>query len=452
MLEAVGVAWFQVCRADEGHTSPTAVRRGAGTSSRPWALRMSELQMTRRLVLVTALAAGVLAASCGNGETRADTLRAQALDAGLEPLRQMPYRGHPDLVSLGEALFFDPIVGGEFDVACGTCHHPTLGFGDGRDLPIGVAGVGLGPDRFYPDGANLRPLGELRPLGRHSPTIVNLRLAIAQAESRGQAATFTWDGRITALSVFAHTPLRTRDEMRGDSMQALDIVPEVLARIESIDEYRDRFARVFPETAATGIDDDHFAQAISAYMLSINSAPTAYDRFFLGEDAPNQQFLDGLELFLELDCVQCHNGVALTDFGFHRTGVEGNVLSRPFQGGVDIGREEATGRVADRFMFRTATLREVAHTAPYMHSGTLSTLEDVVRNYTDGRNPLETLDGYDGHPLERGSPRALSDDEVAALVALLEAMSSPDGWLETTYPAPLSVPSGLAPAAIEDLP
>lgn len=408
----------------------------------------------RTLIAIAVLSAG-FATACSSDEaetTRADALRAQALERGLAPLTAMPYRGHAELVELGEALFFDPIVGGELDVACGTCHHPTLGFGDARDLPIGVAGVGLGPDRHYPDGANLRAFGELRPLGRHSPTIVNLRLAVEQAESRGDDPVFTWDGRITTLTEFSHTPIRTRDEMRGDAMQALDMVPEVIARVEAIDEYRERFARVFPETASTGITDDHFAQAMSAYLLSVNSAPTEWDRFLAGGPAPGGQFLDGVELFLELDCVQCHNGVALTDYGFHRTAIEGNVLSRPFQGGVDIGREEATGRVSDRFRFRTATLREVAHTAPYMHSGTLATLEDVVRNYTEDHNPLEGVEGYEGQPLERGRPRPLSDDEIAALVTLLEAMSSPDRWLEATYPAPERVPSGLAPAAIEELP
>ncbi len=416
---------------------------------------MGTTMVRRSLTLSLCLAAAGWAAACDDDPSdnpRADLLREQALDAGLEPLTSMPYRGHPELVSLGEALFFDPIVGGELDVACATCHHPTLGFGDGRDLPIGVAGVGLGPDRHYPDGANVRALGDLRPLGRHSPTIVNLRLAVTQTEARGGEVGFTWDGRISNLTEFSHTPIRTRDEMRGDAMQALDIVPEVLARISAIDEYRERFARVFPETASTGITDDNFAQAMSAYLLSVNSAPTAWDRYLAGGAPPSERFLDGLELFLELDCVQCHNGVALTDFSFHRTGVEGNVLSRPFQGGVDIGREEATGTVSDRFRFRTATLREVAHTAPYMHSGTLGTLEDVVRNYTGGGNPLEGLDGYDGQPLERGQPRPLTDEEVAALVSVLEAMSSPDGWLEQTYPVPATVPSGLAPAAIETLP
>lgn len=387
------------------------------------------------------------------GHDRAEMLRARARAMGLASTTELhelsAAEADREIVALGRDLFFDPILSGELDVACSTCHHPTLGFADGRALPIGVAGVGLGPDRYYPEGANIRPVGELRPLGRHSPTVLNLAALVHDAEQQERDMSFTWDGRITALADFAHIPLQTRDEMRGDAVPAAEIVDEVVARLAAIEGYEVRFRSVFPELFTTPLEIGHVEQALNAFLLSLTSPPTAWDRFLDGEAPPSEAFLDGLELFLDLGCATCHTGSALSDGGFHRTGVAPNELSRPFQGGVDIGREESTGRQADRFRFRTATLREVARTAPYMHSGMLASLEDVVLNYTSGDNPLADLEPYDGAELERGTPRILSDDEVAALIVLLESMSSPPGVIEATFPGPDVVPSGLPASALE---
>lgn len=419
--------------------------------------------MVRALTTLTALAVA-LALGCGDsGEStgdgnepaeseRAELLRAEALSRGLAPLPMHEQTAAP-LAEVGRLLFFDPILGGELDVACATCHHPDFGFADATDLPIGVAGVGLGPERGYPEGANHRPLGELRPLGRNSPTMLNLRTMAEDARARGLEPTFNWDGRIVALAQFAHTPVRDRDEMRGDAFGALDTQRVLLERINAIDEYRERFSAVAPEVAVTGIESVHLERALTQFILSLATGPNDLDRFLDGGPAPDDTFLDGLALFLELDCVSCHSGVAMTDHQFHRTGAPPNTLSRPFQVGIDIGRQEPTGAAADRYAFRTAPLRDVARTAPYMHSGMLESLEDVVRFYTSGENHLAPYDdGVGIDDLERGTPRALSDDEVAALVRFLEGVSASPEAVHALSPVPDEVPSGLAPAAIELVP
>lgn len=381
--------------------------------------------------------------------TRSAELRLRAREAGLIPLLENPVTSSPALVEIGEALFFDPVLGGELDVACSTCHHPTMGFADGVDFPIGVAGEGLGPDRHYPPGAQYRELGELRELGRSSPTLMNLAILLEDARSRGIDPPLTWDGRTAEFGGFSRMPMRVRDEMRGDEFPQLSTMDVLLERLDGLDWYRSRFTEVFPEVLEQGIELHHFTMALSAYQLSLVSPPTEYDLFLAGGPAPDTEFLDGMELFLELGCANCHNGLSTSDLSFHRTGVPVGRLSRPFQAGIDIGRQELTGRASDRFRFRTAPLREVAHTAPYMHNGSLATLEDVVLFYTSGENPLaEHAPEVTMDQLERGTPRALQEGEVAALVRFLHGMSSSEGVIEQLFPEPESVPSGLDVSAV----
>ena len=383
--------------------------------------------------------------------TRESALRQRALDEGLISLRDLTLIvPDPALVELGRDLFFDPILGGELDVACSTCHHPQLGFADNVDFPIGVGGVGLGADRRYTAVAHdNRALGPLRPLGRSSPTVLNLQLLAIEADARALPTPFLWDGRADELSDFTQMPITVRDEMRGDAWPQLDGMSGLLARLSENDAWRARFEETFDLDSEAPLVLSHMQLAFNAFMLSLVSPPNALDDFLEGSAAPSEQFLNGLELFMDLSCSGCHNGVSMSDGGFHLTGVPVGELSRPLAGGVDVGRMEPTGRERDRYLFRTGPLREIAHTAPYMHNGTLETLEDVVRFYVSGTNPLaEALPPVPDERLERGTPRDLTDNEVADLVHFLESLSSPAGELERLFPEPDSVPSLLPPSGV----
>lgn len=380
----------------------------------------------------------------------AERVRQLALEAGLLPLNQdAPLLLDEQLVALGETLFFDPLLAGEQDVACSTCHHPSLAFADGRDFPIGVGGVGLGPERAYAQGAHDRVLGPLRPLGRSSPTIANLSILARQMEKARSMTAFTWDGRFSELATFSHVPLGTRDEMRGDAWPQLSAVEGVLERLNEHPAYRERFENVYGLSRQEPIDDLHLERAISSFMLSINSPPNELDRLLDGDLDTDASFVRGLELFVELGCSNCHRGEAMSDALFHRTGVPFGDLTRPLAGGFDVGHMEFTGRESDRYRFRTAPLREIAHTAPYMHNGTLHTLRDVIQFYTGGENPLAGAPVPVGDDeIERGTPRALSGAEVNDLERFLIGLSSAPGELESLYPGPQTVLSGLAPSAL----
>jgi len=155
------------------------------------------------------------------------------------------------------------------------------------------------------------------------------------------------------------------------------------------------------------------ARALASYVRSILSGASPVDRYLNGKrDALSEQARKGLEIFRgKGNCIACHIGPNFTDDRFHNTGVA-------WRGGKlrDLGRFVVTGKVADQGAFKTPTLREVAQTAPYMHDGSLASLEQVVEFYNRGGNPNSWQD-----PEVR--PLKLTADEKRALVAFLESLS-----------------------------
>ena len=192
---------------------------------------------------------------------------------GLSPLPDIPYppdnRHDPARISLGRLLFFDPILGGESapwikeaagkapyrfrgnDVACATCHHPTLGFADGRPLSAGVSGgqfngFDLGPERVVPGQSLITGL----PVGiepRNAPTIFNTAFNGFNSITPTSESFMFLDGRVTeGLEEQAILPITSRDEMAGDAYSADVAQDSVAARVASIPEYVARFAQAFP--------------------------------------------------------------------------------------------------------------------------------------------------------------------------------------------------------------
>jgi cytochrome c peroxidase len=163
----------------------------------------------------------------------------------------------------------------------------------------------------------------------------------------------------------------------------------------------------------TGLEPEMVARALASYVRTIMSGDSSYDRYISGDTkALSGQALVGLGLFREKGrCTVCHAGPNLTDDSFHNTGIawrHGALL--------DPGRFKVTGGTEDRGAFKVPTLREVAKTAPYMHDGSLATLEDVVDYYDRGGNPNPGLD-------EDLRPMHLTAEEKRALVAFLKSLS-----------------------------
>jgi len=373
----------------------------------------------------------------------------------LRPLGEAPYPADngPSAarIDLGRFLFFDPILSGEKDVACGTCHHPSLAFADGRQFGAGVSGVGLGPTRILSVSAISGLPIDLGP--RNTPTVLN---AAFNADESGAASPLGfqfWDGRARGLEEQARGPIASRGEMAGDAYPLEEARDSVVARLRSIAEYVRLFRGAFPTEAAIHpgaevISMDTYGRAVAAYERELVTRFSPYDRYALGENAaltPSQK--RGLELFFtKAGCNSCHAGPMFSDFRFHVVGVPQEGSGTVLLPGDDVGREESTGDPADRYAFRTATLRNVALTAPYMHDGAFATLNAVVRFYNDGARPRHAaMDDAVLDPLVR-QPLDLTDGEVADLVGFLEALTDPGTGLDPLLlTIPEAVPSGLTP-------
>jgi cytochrome c peroxidase len=383
----------------------------------------------------------------------------------LQTLGPIPYPPdnppRQERIALGRMLFFDPILGGERDVACGTCHHPAFAFADSRQFGAGTSGEGLGPSRLVSNSA-IAPFAEVALEPRNSPTVFNTAFNADEFGLPTHQGFQFLDGRVKSLEVQATKPITSRVEMRGDAYGSDDALAtavaldSVLERLRLIQEYVARFEVAFPieqaeviaGTRANILDSSTYARALASYERELVTRNSAYDRYVLGDDqALNADQKKGLELFFTKGrCSSCHSGPMFSDFAFIVQGVPQEGTGKVVLPGDDAGREEFTHDLADRFAFRTLGLRNVALTAPYMHDGVFQTLRDVVQFYNNGcqpRHPLVTDAMIDPRLVQ---PLGLTDEEINQIVAFMEALTDPGTALNPMLlTVPKSVPSGLEP-------
>ncbi len=381
------------------------------------------------------LLASFLAVGCVDGPSQPDVLETDLVERyNLQPLPAMvhPADNLPNSrrIELGRLLFFDPILSATEDVACGTCHIPELGMADGRELPIGPSGIGLGPDRVMTDPDMLEE-------GRASMTVINAGFNQFLRQRTADGFLF-WDGRKRRLENLVTLPIRERTEMRGDVVPIEESLAAAVGRVRAIPEYEMLFRAAFPERAGavTAIDSVTMAKALAQFVRSVVSDDSPYDRFVAGDaNALTRQEKRGLVLFREkAACSACHSGPMFSDFDFHVVGAK--QLGPGFQETPheDFGRWIVTELESDRWAFRTPTLRNIAETAPYMHSGGYADLRDVLEflNRGGGDHPAIPRSRIEVRPV--GLTPAEMDDLIAFLYAL-----SDDPGIET----PATVPSGL---------
>jgi len=373
----------------------------------------------------------------------------------LQVLGDIPYPPdnlpRQERIALGRLIFFDPIISGEKNVACGTCHHPAFGFADGRQFGAGVSGSGLGPSRILSKSTVTGDPIDFEP--RNSPTVWNAAFNGVQSAIPSHVGLQFMDGRAKGLEEQAKGPITSRVEMKGDPYTSEVAMDSVVARLRAIPEYVTRFRDAFPDEASTMtgdaiVNEDTYGRAIGAYERELVTRNSAYDRYVQGDDnALNDLQKKGLELFFtKAKCASCHNGPMFSDYQFVVQGVPQEGGGKAVITGDDTGREEFTKNPADRYAFRTLTLRNIELTAPYMHDGVLKTLEDVVRFYNDGAQPRHPQITDDMLPAVLKDPLDLTEDEIKALVAFMKALTDHGDALPafmTTVPA--KVPSGLMP-------
>jgi cytochrome c peroxidase len=308
---------------------------------------------------------------------------------------------------LGRLLYFDKRLSSDGTIACASCHQPGQAFSNGQPVATGIKGQ---------QGT------------RAVPTDINR--AYSKVTAKPQPGTGTdgaadpaiqpqfWDGRAPSLEEQAKGPLSNPLEMTTET------TPEAayqtcVARLRAIPGYVQRFQRVFGTKAFT---IDHVCLAIATFERTILSGNSPYDRWLAGDkSAMTQAQAHGQQVFKKAKCDACHSGFDFTDNAFANIGV-GMDTADP-----DLGRYLITKRDSDRGAFKTPTLRDVEHTAPYMHNGSMKTLEAVVDHYDQGGTPNPWLD-------QRIVPLKLTAQEKADLVAFMKALSG-EGWQQIQPPA-----------------
>jgi cytochrome c peroxidase len=322
-------------------------------------------------------------------------------------------------VDLGRRLFLDPMLSRDRSVSCSTCHRQDMAFADDKPLAVGIAGrVGK----------------------RHSPSLVN----------RGLGRVQFWDGRAATLEALALMPLRDVNEM--------DLPPdEAVVRLSADPSYVAAFQAAFGRSPSA----EDMGRALASFVRVIRSEKSAYDRFVAGDKtALTDEQQRGLQVFRTRGrCTICHSEPTFTDENFQNTGVAWRPNAEGPGGAFqDDGQFAVSRNERDRGKFKTPTLREIARTAPYMHDGSLATLEAVVDFYDKGGRPNPNL-----FPVIR--PLGLSPEEKQVLVKFLGSLSgdvtstmlprdrtSPD--FAGTW-TPLPAPTGATPPSVplwDDLP
>jgi cytochrome c peroxidase len=345
-----------------------------------------------------------------------------------EPLAVEPPKGLPALlayvpaanpltrakVELGKQLYFDPRVSLNGTVSCATCHNPDKGWTDGLKTSVGIDGqVG----------------------GRNAPTVLNT----------AYGKTMFWDGRAPSLEGQAQGPIQNPIEMGKQSYK------EIIERLRTISGYREQFQNVF----GTDVTLDGFAKAVASFeRVAALSGNSAYDKYAAGDNTAltdsqkrgmvlfglRQNPDDGFDARVTLkkaDCTSCHVGFNFTDEQFHNIGVGWDDKARKF---ADPGRLaiDAIGakNPADYGAFKTPTVRDAAKTGPYMHDGSLKTLEEVVEHYNKGGNPNPALD-KDIKKLN------LTDQEKTDVVEFMKALTGEGP--KVTLPTLPTGPDGKTP-------
>ncbi len=397
-----------------------------------------------------------------------------------------------ELARLGRDLFFDPILSGDQNIACATCHHPEFAMTDGRVLPIGAGGHGLGEDRSFRKLINatsgsangdliVNPFVDVF-IPRNSPTIINSALLRSQF----------WDGRVERqpsaeavrtledaindldfsdpLLAQALFPITSRHEMAGVAFG--DYPPMVirlllLERLRGNEDYADRFASVF---GAPHITLRQLGEAIAAFERQLIFTASAWDDYLAGNTkALTEAQKRGALLFYgerkrEVNCAACHSGDLFTDTEFHNLLVPqlGPGKDNGADGNDDFGRANVSYDYRDQYRFRTPSLRNAELTAPYFHSGAYGNLADVIRHHADPwranmiydptrQLPPEFRDQllpYDferqahsvAFPMQAGLP--LNEDDIADLVEFLLSLTDPAAR-DLSHITPDAAPSGL---------
>jgi len=324
-------------------------------------------------VFITVLTASACATAPepGSAEARAPEIR-QAVAAHFMPLPDTADDAANPVtvakVALGKKLYYDAQLSLDGTVSCNSCHDLATFGVDNQPTSMGVDGM----------------LGE-----RNSPTVLNAAFHLAQF----------WDGRADSVEDQAGMPILNPVEMAIPSEAFL------VDRLAATEDYPRLFAEAFPG-GDEGLTFPNIARALAAFERTLIT-PSRFDAFLEGDDtALTSEELSGLETFVNIGCSTCHNSTNVGAFSFMRFGITADYWEHTGSTTVDEGRARVTGREADQFVFRVASLRNVEKTAPYFHDGSVEALDEAVRVMVRVQLGLE-----------------VGDEDIANLVAFLRSLT-----------------------------
>ena len=305
-----------------------------------------------------AIVCGLLISSVGNSADPPLGLKAVKVPSDNEMTEEK--------IALGKQLYFDARLSIDNTVSCASCHDPARGWSNGEPFATGIKG---------------------QKGGRNSPTILN------SAYNRFQF----WDGRAGSLEEQAVGPIENPIEM-GEKLE------NVVNKLNAIDGYKKQFQAVFGSDATS----ETIGKAIAAYERTVLTGNAPYDKFKAGDkSALSESAQNGMKLFFgKATCSACHSGSNFTDNAFHNVGV-GMDAEKP-----DQGRAAISKLGGDTGSFKTPGLRDIHRSPPYMHDGSLKTLEEVIEHYNKGGVPNDYLD-------EEIFPLKLTDQEKKDLLEFL---------------------------------
>lgn len=238
---------------------------------------------------------------------------------------------------LGKTLFFDTKLSRDRKMSCATCHSPDKRWSDGRFSPLGAENI---------------------PNARRTPTVLNSAWLNA----------LMWDGRAGSLEAQAILPITTAHEMNFDMVALVD-------RLKVIEGYRPLFKEAFGDAAVT---KKRVAEALASFQRTLVSQPSPFDQWVLGDvNAMSERAKKGFKIFTgKAQCASCHKSWRFTDDSFHDIGLQTNDLGRGAKVPAEI--------VLMQHAFKTPSLRDLPINGPYMHDGSMSSLDEVIRHYEKG--------------------------------------------------------------------
>lgn len=300
-------------------------------------------------------------------------------------------------ISLGRSLFYDPIMSIDSTISCSSCHIHERGFKDNSALSTGIDGrVGR----------------------RSSMSLLNVGY---------NRSNLFWDGRQPDLESQITAPVEDPNEL-GHNWPAL------LDKLQNHHEYPVKFRKAFGIIKSTDINEALVSKAIAQFERTlVSSGNSRYDRILRGEASFTDDELQGYLMFFDVvpdlpdaECGHCHTEPFFTTFEFKNNGIEAVENLTDF---IDKGRGEVTGEVLDNGKFKIPTLINVFETAPYMHDGRFSTMEEVMEHYNSGGHRQLNTD-----PLIR--PLGLSNREVEQVLAFIKTLTDSSFLKNPDYSKP----------------